>query len=288
MQRPDTGGSREALFLSQLDLIERVIAFVCARQHLAPADADDFGSYVKLKFVEDDYGMLAKFEGRSSLRTFLTVVIQRLFLDFRIMAWGKWRPSAEAKRAGAVAILLEQLTVRDGHGFDEACEILKTNHRIDMDRGSLERLAARLPSRSRRRFEPDDELANVASKDRPVDDLAAERDHQATADRLSHALRALTAAIDAQDRLILALRFEDGKTVAEIASILRLDQKALYRRMERLLKDLRKGLEAQGIDSTSVLEMLESPAVSIEWRSHTSTENTAVGPSMRKGAQQWR
>jgi len=45
--------------------------------------------------------LLAKFEGRSSLRTFLTVVIQRLFLDHRISAWGKWRPSAEARRGGS-------------------------------------------------------------------------------------------------------------------------------------------------------------------------------------------
>jgi|SRR5438876_9252438 len=93
---PSEGRDREAVFLSQLDLIERVIAFVCARQHVASTDADDFSSFVKLKFVENDYALLAKFEGRSSLRTFLTVVIQRLFLDHRITAWGKWRPSATA------------------------------------------------------------------------------------------------------------------------------------------------------------------------------------------------
>src|SRR5207249_8611208 len=121
---------REAQFLSQLDLIESVIAFVCARQHLASADPDDFSSFVKLKFVENDYALLAKFEGRSSLRTFLTVVIQRLFLDHRISAWGKWRPSAEARRSGATAILLEQLMIRDGYRLEEACEMMRTNHGV--------------------------------------------------------------------------------------------------------------------------------------------------------------
>jgi RNA polymerase sigma factor (sigma-70 family) len=278
------GRDRETQFLSQLDLIERVIGFVCARQHLASADADDFSSFVKLKFVENDYALLAKFEGRSSLRTFLTVVIQRLFLDHRISAWGKWRPSAEAKRTGSTAILLEQLMGRDGYAFEEACEVLRTNHRVTADRAELERLAAQLPIRARRRFEPDDALANLPSRDRPPDDLAAERDRRATGDRVSEALSTLMARMDQQDRLILALRFEDGRTVAEIAGILRLDQKALYRRIERLLTGLRTGLEAEGIDGTSVLEMLESPAVSIEWRHRGDAEKAMVRPSMTQGA----
>ena len=286
--RGSAGKDCEALFLSQLDLIERVIGFVCARHHLAAADADDFSSFVKLKFVDNHYALLAKFEERSSLRTFLTVVIQRLFLDHRISAWGKWRPSSEARRAGSTAILLEQLMVRDGHPFEEAYEMLRTNHGVAADRAELERLAARLPIRARRRFEPDDELENMPSRNRSVDDLAADRDRQATGERVSEALSTLMARMDPQDRLILALRFEDGRTVAEIAAILRLDQKALYRRVERLLKELRTGLEAGGIDGASVLEMLESPAVSIEWRHHADAEKATARPSMSKGAAEWR
>lgn len=286
MHLPD-GRDPEALFLAQLDVIERVIAFVCARHHVASADAEDFASFVKLKFVENDYALLGKFEGRSSLRTFLTVVIQRLFLDHRIQAWGKWRPSAEAKRAGAVAVLLEQLIVRDGHSFEEACEMLRTNHGIAADRAELDLLSARLPVRMRRRFEPESALASVPSGERPVDDVAAERDRQATSKRVSDALRGLMAAIDPQDRLILTLRFNDGRTVAEIASMLRLDQKSLYRRVERLLKELRTGLERAGIDGTAVLEMLESPAVSIDWRQCEEAESSLARPSMKRGATGW-
>ena len=101
----------EALFLSQLDVIERVISFVCVRHHLPGSDADDFGSHVKLRLIESDYAILKKFEGRSSLRTYLTVVIQRLFLDYRISAWGKWRPSAEAKRAASLTFTDDFFTI---------------------------------------------------------------------------------------------------------------------------------------------------------------------------------
>ena len=124
----------EALFLSQLGVIERVISFVSARRHLPGAEADDFESHVKLQLIEDDYAVLRKFQGRSSLRTYLTVVIQRLFLDYRISAWGKWRPSAEAKRAGPIGIMLEQLMARDGYGFEQACELLETNHQVTASR----------------------------------------------------------------------------------------------------------------------------------------------------------
>lgn len=277
----------EALFLSQLDVVERVISFVSSRHHLPGADADDFESHVKLKLIEDDYAILRKFQGRSSLRTYLTVVIQRLLLDYRISAWGKWRPSAEAKRGGPIAIVLEQLMSRDGYGFEQACEILETNHQVTATRAELEAIAGRLPSRVRRRFESDDVLAQVPSPQLPVDDVIAEGERTATSARVVSALQAATAGLDAQDRLVLALRFEDGRTVAEIAGMLRLDQKRLYRRVERLLKELRNALQAHGIDSASVVDMIESPAASIDWRGDTK-ETSSPRPSMAKGGQEWR
>ena len=148
MDRAVSPDSVEALFVSQLGLVERVVGFVCARHHLSPADADDFGSHARLKLIEDGYAILRKFEGRSSLRTYHTVVIERLFLDYRISAWGKWRPSAEARRCGAAGVLLEQLLVRDGYSLDEACEVMKTNHAVTMPRSGLEELAGRLPVRN--------------------------------------------------------------------------------------------------------------------------------------------
>jgi RNA polymerase sigma factor (sigma-70 family) len=281
-------GSGESMFLAHLDVIDRVTAFVAARNHLAAADADDFRSHVKLKLIEDDYAILIKFKGRSSLRTYLTVVIQRLFLDYRISAWGKWRPSAEAKRAGAVAMLLEQLQTRDGHTFEESCELLRAKHGVHASRAELEAIAARLPARIRKRFESDDVLETVADAGPSVDVLVVERERASTASQVDGALKAVMSSLDPQDRLILALRFEDGRTVADIAGLLRLDQKGLYRRLERLLAQLRTALEARGIQSSAVVEMFESPAVSIEWRADTTPEMPDVSPSIGKGAHEWR
>src|SRR5262245_43748887 len=288
MERAAPAAKCADLFVSQLDLIERVIAFVCARHHVGGADAEDFGSFVKLKFVESDYAVLAKFEGRSSLRTYLTIVIQRLFLDYRNSAWGKWRPSAEARRSGPVGVLLEQVMVRDGYAFEDACEMLRTTHRVDASRTTLEALAARLPVRMKRRFERDEALVNVPSAERPADDAAADRDRETTAARVSAALQQLTATLEPQDRLIIAMRFEDGRTVADIAATLRLDQKALYRRVDRLLLDLRRALEAQGIDAAAIRDLLDSPVVELAWTPVSPPGTRVEGPSSEKGASRWR
>ena len=259
----------EALFLSQLVVIERVISFVSSRHHLPGLDADDFASHVKLKLIEDDYGILRKFQGRSSIRTYLTVVIQRLFLDYRISAWGKWRPSAEAARAGAIAVLLEQLIGRDGYSFEEACELLETNHQVTASRSDLAAIAGRLPIRIRRKFESDAALAQMPSDQPPVDDVLTEQERTATAARVGVALKSAMSGLEPQDRLILALRFEDGRSIVEVARMLHLDQKALYRRLDRVMKALRGALHAEGVDGAVALEIFESTAVSIEWRGET-------------------
>jgi RNA polymerase sigma factor for flagellar operon FliA len=287
MPRADREGSGEALFLSQLSVIERVISFVSSRHHLPGSDADDFGSHVKLKLIENDYAILKKFQGRSSLRTYLTVVIQRLFLDYRIMAWGKWRPSAAAKRSGEIAILLERLTQRDGYGFEEACELMQTNHQITMARPELEAIAARLPHRLRRRFEGEDALTDLAADQPSMDEIVADRERAVSGARLESALNTAMAALEPQDRLVFELRFRDGRTIAEIARALRLDQKALYRRVDRCLDALLVGLQAGGIDKAQAMEILRSSAVSVEW-TEEADGTLRARPSMGQGGQEWR
>lgn len=286
-ERASVAESGETLLVSQLALIERVIAFTCRRHHLSSADADDFASHVKLRLVEDDYAILRQFQGRSSFRTYLTVVIQRLFLDFRIKAWGKWRPSAEARRNGPVAVLLERLIVRDGHSFEEAFELMTTNHAVTTPRAELERLAGLFPSRAKRRFESEDVLAGVPSREEAPDQTLAHHDASAATARVSSVLRDLTRSLETQDRLILDLRFEDGRTIADIAGMLHLEPKPLYRRFERLLRDLRRGLEAAGVDPKAVFEALESPAATLDW-SDRRRETGGLRPSIEKGAEQWR
>lgn len=253
------------LFVSQLPEIDRVIAWVCARHHLTRADSEDFSSQVKLKLIEDDYAVFRKFQGRSSWRTYLSIVIQRLYYDFRTHAWGKWRPSAEAKRSGETAVLVEQLTIRDGRTLDETYEILTTNHGISMTRAALESLASRLPQRVRRLMESDAVLESRPSTLPPPDVAAKIRTTQSRITLVMAALRKAIDRLDVQDRLILRMRFDEGCSVPQIASVVGIDPKVLYRRLDRLIRNLRRSLEADGLHSSAIRDVLADVAESGSW-----------------------
>jgi RNA polymerase sigma factor (sigma-70 family) len=277
-------GDGESAFLANQATVKRAIAFVCRRNHLAGAEAEEFASHVYLKLIENDYAILRKFRGRSKLSTYLAAVINRLFLDYRIKEWGKWRPSMEARRAGPVGILLERLLVRDGLTFDAACEILSVSHQVKAPRTELEQLASRLPVRLRKRFESDDVLRELPSKE-SSDAGLAERDHQRSAERVTIALQRALEALDAQDRVILMMWFVDGRPAKEIAGALGLNVKPLYGRIERLVERLRSELIASGIAPAEALEMFQSVEIELEWASgNASGGKPEARPSVNPGA----
>jgi hypothetical protein len=105
--------------------------------------------------------------------------------------------------------------------------------------------------------------------------------------RVEAALKKAMEGLGAQDRLIFSLRFHDGRTLVDIAKALRLDQKVLYRRVERRVRELHAALEAGGIEGEAALGIFGSAAVSIQWEN--DTEGTAEpGPPKPKAGQEWR
>jgi len=262
------GMTREQQFVSQLAVIERVIGWVCARRGLRGADAEDFGSIVKTRLVERDYEILAKFQGRSSLKTYLTAVINRLYLDFQVQRFGKWRSSAEARRLGTVALRLECLMFRDGLSFDEACGVLESDPRVRETRDALHAISLRLPNRPRR-VEREASLEPVRLDSGASSVERAER--QALADRTFCVIRRSLAQLPARERLFLRLHLESGLTLAQVSRTLGFDQKALYRRKDDILKRLRSDLEAEGIGANDAHELLSA----LDWDAALGAEPAA-------------
>ena len=244
-----------ALLEANLELIESVIRFTARRQRLDESDVEEFASVVKLRLVEDDYAVIRKFQGRSEFATYLNIVVGNMLRDYRIHHWGKWHASAEAKRLGDVAVDLEQLLHRDSRSLDEALPVLRSRY-PDTTRESLEAIAARLPERRpRRRMVDISEAESVAVDDATEENvLIAER--QTEAQRLSCAMREAIGRLPEHDRLLLQLRFDSRFTIAQIARSLHIEQKLLYRRMDKLLKDLRAELERAGISSKDAADLI--------------------------------
>jgi RNA polymerase sigma factor (sigma-70 family) len=246
----------EALFLANLALVESVVRFVCGRHKVGADETEEFASEVKLKLVDRDYEVLARFEARSTLRTYLTVVVQRMYLDYRNHQWGKWRPSAAARRLGPVAVRLETLMARDGLAFPEACRHLTEEERAATTPDMLIEMACQLPVRVRRvRVDPA-ALDTIATGEQ-ADEIALLTDRRAVAHRVAHALRAALDGLPDQDRLILRLRFLEACSVADIARALHLDAKPLYRRVETLLRQLRKTLLDAGVSEAEAHDLLD-------------------------------
>lgn len=252
----DAGGPRE-LFLANLERIDRIIDSICRRNGLAGDDADDLRSWLRMRLIESDYAILRKFSGRSALATYLTVVLANLFRDYRIRQWGKWRPSAEAKRSGPIAVQLERLLHRDGCSLEEAVATIRSaGTQLPAD-ANLARIAARLPlrgGRARHVALPDD-LPAADTADQTVRERLAERDRAG----IEAAIETAFSELDAEDTVILKLRFWEGLTIADIARTLHLEQKALYPRMQKLIATLRARLESLGVEAGRVADLLAEP-----------------------------
>lgn len=249
---PSKASDPESLFLSCLPHISRVAGILGDRYGLSDADVEEFGSWAKAKLIESEYAAFRKFAGRSSLNTYVSVVLTNLFKDFRNSRWGRWRPSAAAKRLGPLAVRFETMVYRDGHPTREAVALLKATGASEVE---LRDLAARIPPRSPvREVSLETALGSAVASDQT--DLSL-HDSEAEAEQthLARIVRSALSELSPEDQVIVRMRFWEDASVADIARALRLDQKPLYRRLEAIQMALAAGLERHGAtrDRISVL-----------------------------------
>lgn len=255
----ETKRQAEALFIEHLPRLEKIVRFVCRRHGLLGDLCEEFRSYVHLKLIEDEYGILRKFRGESAFATYLNTVVQNLSRDFRNSRWGKWRPTVVARRLGETAVRLERLVVRDRYTLEEAIEVLRTNFQVDETATQLRDIAAQLPERPPRQYLGEETLERLPTgtdtEGDPEQGLRnAER--MSTQERTQVSLEEALTTLDDDDRLLLELHFRQGMTLALISRTLELKQRSMYSRMDKCLRTLRRHLEAAGLEGEAVLETL--------------------------------
>jgi RNA polymerase sigma factor for flagellar operon FliA len=277
--------SREDLYSTHAESIDAVIKAVCRRHRLTPDRADDLASRAQLKLIENNYAVLRQFQGRSSIRTYLVTVVERVLLDWRVGEWGKWRPCQEARRLGAVAIDLDRLLTRDGIPYEEAVEMLLAQGRA-ASRAELDDIRPKLTDRTGRQMVSGEALEHMPARGAAADErvVAAERATQTAkaGTALAEALRALPPS----DQVILRLRFQDGFTVARIAALVGEEQKPLYRRFERLFAQLRAAMGQAGLTEderarsfTTTSSRSSATSTSASAASGGTAKSTTHGPS---------
>ena len=208
----------ERTFLDNLATIDRVIGVIVRRHSLSAAEAEEFASWARARLIDGNYAALRKFGGRSSLATYLSVVLGNLFLDYRNSIWGRWRPSAAALRLGPIGIRLEELLYREGHSLREAIGVLQSAG-VTLSDAELSRLAARIPPREKASEVP------LEKADSPgVIDLRPNPGPAAEDSEVAAAIRAALEQLPSEEQVIVRMRFWDDLTVADIARTLRIER----------------------------------------------------------------
>lgn len=256
--RPGPPSRGRALLEEHVVLVRRRLFQISRDSGLPRHEAEEFRSWALFKLVENDYRILSSWEGRSSFVTYLNVALANLLRDYRIHVWGKWRPTAAARREGDEAILLEQLWHRDRLSLEEAIERLVSQHKVALSRAEIERLASRLPQKTERRWVGEEELEKVAVDGR-VEERVEDAERACLAARLRAELVPRLRSLPAEERLLLKLCFRDGFSIAAVAPILGRPQKELYTMRDRCLKRLRQALESLGLCPEQVLGLIGSP-----------------------------
>jgi RNA polymerase sigma factor (sigma-70 family) len=224
---------------SELATLTRVARRIARGARLGHEDAQDFEQSVHLRALERKYDIFTQFDGRSSLATYLGVVVRRMLLDWRNRVSGKWRPSVAARRLGHNAVKLEQLIFRDGLTTREAIAIVQ--NQSDEASCDLERLLERLPPRVPRRLVSVPTLDELPAGDgeHPLEVAEREAAEQRRRRALAEALRKLPPG----DRSLINARYMQGRSVRTVAASLKADTRLLYRRFDRLIQTLRDHIE---------------------------------------------
>lgn len=248
------------LYSDYQDAIEAVLGFIRRRHRLSADAGDEFSSWARLRLLEDDCAILAKFQGLSNFKTFIVSVIGHLFQDWRNQQWGKWRPTAEARRLGPVAIELERLILRDRIEFEQAAQLL-------LSKGVAETIAqcdalwSRLKRHAGREFVNVDDVTNLVVT--PPPDPIDQDERRRLAIKVLGAMQQALAQLPPADNLIFRLRYWDKVTVARIAAMQGTEQKPLYRRFEQILGQLRKSMLAEGVTEVEIRELLAD--MGVDW-----------------------
>jgi len=236
-------------FQAGLPIIEDVIAFHCFRGRLASEEREDFYSWAICKLIEKDYARLRKFEGRSTFRSFLSVIVGNLLLDYWQSKGGRRRVSSAAKLFAPEGVWLERY-LGDGCTVSEAIQMVKSNHASTLSDDELYHVTLRLPlKRKRPRYVSEFLATQLASADSSPERLVEARSEDASKARLEAELQRAREKLTPDERVFVRMRFEDGSRINEIAKAFHIPEKVFYRRFQRILRRLRRALEAHGLDA---------------------------------------
>ena len=151
---------------------------------------------------------------------------------------------------------------RDGHTIEEAMEILRTNHDVGLTYAELRGICEQLPVRVRTTEVGEEAAASVSGSD-VSDSRVDDGDRARNIDRLQRALKSAFEQIAAQDRVLIALRFDQDLSMIQIAQLTGSSVPTLHRRLDKSVKQLRMALSREGFDPREIAKLIGHPSIAL-------------------------
>jgi DNA-directed RNA polymerase specialized sigma24 family protein len=127
---------------------------------------------------------------------------------------------------------------------------------VALSREELVAIWTRLPPRSVRRMEGEEVLRDQPAETERPEGRILEGELAQTRSRVAAALTRAFESLTSDDRLLVEMSILRSWKVSEVARVLQLDQRRLYRRIEGICKELKKRLEAEGLGWEQVKDLL--------------------------------
>jgi RNA polymerase sigma factor (sigma-70 family) len=244
-----------------IHIIDQAIKCICRRYNLSVEEAEEFAAEVRYKLVENDYKIIRQFKGKSSIKSYLDVVITNLFIDKKRAAQGRWRASEEAKRRGKVAIKLDELLYKDSYSLEEAYRILRINYNVTLSEEELDRIFHEIDKERTPRIKEVCEDVEIMSaipdqRMRP-DEEVEKRRLEKTAEKLFSLVDGFSGTLSEIDRLVLRM-FQDNHPISEIARCLGISRSNIEKRLKGILHEFRKKiLASEGVNQNDINEIID-------------------------------
>lgn len=246
------------LFVSNIGITEKIVRKYCYKHNLTEDMADEYCSHVYEKLIENDYKKIREFKGKSSYKTYLTVVITRILID-KIRSGGRWTPSQKALKMGKTAMMLEELVFRNNYSFDQAYNTLITTHNNSISREKAYEIVTELQRKRVISARPKEtELVDNIS-DEKVSFPDNEVENKETLNKktlLNNIIQEIRMALSNEERLLLKMHFEDGIKVSVIARVLKKERRYIDSKMSSILHKFKQDILSRDIDLNDIKDII--------------------------------
>lgn len=236
-------------------VIEKAARRVAQQFGFSPEDTEDF-CQAALVYVMEKPQILEDYQGTDhcSLAGYLMGVLRNYALDIYRQRVGKWHSSANAKRLGPEAELLEALRYRD-HREPEAAITKLLEKFPQLTRRRALQLDELLKPRGLREWVGDGPLEKIAAQSHADEGIEA-HELEVIEQRVQRVLREVLAELPVADRVMVKAIFGKGQSIKDFALFQGMRQRQMYSHFDRLRLLLRKRLESEGITAEDALRII--------------------------------